>query len=195
MNETLRRRLNGIYDRITTEKFLAARGIGNEIAFYVFDYPPCEELVVREHIHILEERLRSAKPDLRFASIGLFAFLIDYLKDRRLLEKCFRLQREKGDEALQEALKGVLNPSKVANRFAEIVRPDTLSLVLLHGLGSAYPLLRTHDLLSNLHPHMDRTPLVLFFPGLYTDGRLRLFGGAAQSTEEHNYYRALRLID
>lgn len=195
MNELLRKRLNGIFDRITSADFLASRGIGNEIAFYVFDYPPEEELGVRAYIQTLGDRLRIERRDLQFASINLFAFVIKYIEELGLLDKCFELQRKEGNDALLVALKGALNSDKVARRFAEVVRPSTLNLVLVHGLGAAFPLLRTHSLLSNLQPHMDQTPLVLFFPGAYSEGRLQLFCGTEPAAVEHNYYRALRLID
>ena len=36
----LEERLNQIPQRITSEGFLRGTGIGNEVAFYIFDYPP-----------------------------------------------------------------------------------------------------------------------------------------------------------
>ncbi|MXY08910.1 MAG: DUF1788 domain-containing protein [Rhodothermaceae bacterium] len=195
MNEDLRSRLNRIYDRITAKDFLDSSGIGNEIAFFVFDYPPNEELGVREFIPILENKIRSTKPDLRLVSINLFRFLIDHLRDLNLLEESFRVQRERGNAALLHAVKGLLNPEELARQIVETARPRDPNLMLIHGVGSVYPLLRTHALLNNLHPVLDRTPLVLFFPGTYVHGELCLFGGTVQATEERRYYRALRLID
>ena len=195
MNEALRIRLNQIFERITAEDFLAQRGIGNEIGFYVFEYPPEEEMVVRQHIRQLGNRLRSDRSEIRFASVNLFKFLIDDLQGRRFLEKCCHWQKERGDAYLLKALAGLLAPEKVAQRLATVAGPDHQhDLVLLHGVGSAYPLLRTHALLTSLHRHMDRVPVVLFFPGTYVDGNLRLFGGTNRAIYDHNYYRALRLI-
>ena len=50
MSDPLTDRLNHILPRIVSDDFLGGGGIGNEIAFYVFDYPPEDELRVREHI-------------------------------------------------------------------------------------------------------------------------------------------------
>lgn len=195
MNEELRGRLNRIHDRITAKDFLDSSGIGNEIAFFVFDYPPEEELEVRKFIPTLENRIRSTKPDLRLASINLFRSLIDHLRDLNLLEESYRIQRERGNAALLHAVKGLLNPEDVARRIVQTAQPREPSLMLLHGVGSVYPLLRTHALLNNLHPVLDRIPLVLFFPGTYVHGQFCLFGGTERATEERRYYRALRLID
>ena len=202
MSDQLTQRLNQILPKLTSDDFLSARGIGNEIAFYIFDYEPEDELRVREHIQFLVDHLPKNKPGLRVAHVNLFDFLINYLKTRNLLEKSFELQREKGNDALLKALKGILHEEKVATRFADIAKPAEHDLVLISGVGGAYPLLRSHPLLSNLHAIMGQTPLVMFYPGRYDTQTLRLFGKtglAGGSAEERkkktNYYRAFRLID
>ena len=202
MSNPLTRRLNQILPKLTSNDFLTARGIGNEIAFYIFDYAPEDELRVREHIRFLLDHLPKNRPGLRVAHVNLFDFLIHYLKERNLLEKSFRLQREKGNDALLKALKGILHEEKIAQRFAGIAKPAEHNLVLISGIGSAYPLLRSNTLLSNLHAIMGQTPLVMFYPGRYDTQTLRLFGKsglAGGSAEERkkktNYYRAFRLID
>ena len=202
MSDPLTWRLNQILPKLTSDGFLKTRGIGNEIAFYIFDYEPEDELRIREHIRFLVDHLPKKRPGLRVAHVNLFDFLIHYLKERNLLEKSFRLQRENGDDALLKALKGILHEEKIAQRFAGIAKPAEHDLVLISGIGSAYPLLRSHALLSNLHAIMGQTPLVMFYPGRYDTQTLRLFGKtglAGDSAEERkkktNYYRAFRLID
>ncbi len=202
MNDQLTHRLNQILPKLTSDDFLSARGIGNEIAFYIFDYAPEDELRIREYIRFLVDHLPKNRSGLRVAHVNLFDFLIHYLKERTLLEKSFRLQREKGNDALLKALKGILHEEKLAQRFAGIAKPAEHDLVLISGIGSAYPLLRSHTLLSNLHAIMGQTPLVMFYPGRYDTQTLRLFGKtglAGGSAEERkrktNYYRAFRLID
>lgn len=202
MSDSLTERLNQILPKITSDPFLRGHGIGNEIAFYIFDYPPADELRVREHIDFLLAHIPKQRPGLRVAHVNLFDFLIDYLKERKLLEKSFELQREKGDNALLKALKGVLHEEKIAKRFGEIAKPQERDLVLISGVGSVYPMLRSHTLLSNLHSVMGQTPLVLFYPGKYDKLTLRLFGkmgigGGTPEERRHkaNYYRAFRLIN
>ena len=40
MKLSLDQRLNQILPRITSRDFLDSKGLGNEIGFWVFDYPP-----------------------------------------------------------------------------------------------------------------------------------------------------------
>ena len=96
MSDVLTNRLNQILPKITSDEFLAGSGIGNEIAFHIFDYPPEDELRVRNHIAFLLEHIPRRKPALRVKHINLFDFLIDYLKERDLLEKSFEVQRQAG---------------------------------------------------------------------------------------------------
>ena len=202
MTDRLTQRLNEILPKITSDGFLAGSGIGNEIAFHIFDYPPEDELRIRSHIKFLLEHIPRRRPGLKIKHIDLFDFLVDRLKERGLLEKSLELQRNKGDKALLKALKGVLNEAKIARRFGEIAQPEQHDLVLISGVGSAYPLMRSHTLLNNLHSIMGQTPLLMFYPGKYDQTSLRLFGksgttgGIAPTRGRHaNYYRAFRLID
>ena len=189
MSDRLTDRLNEILPKITSDDFLSSRGLGNEIAFYIFDYPPQQELRVRDHVRFLLEQIPRHKPDLRVAHVNLFDLVIDHLKDRKLLERSFQMQREKGDAALEKALNSPLKAEKLAQIFVDCVRPTEQDLVLVTGVGSVWPLVRTHTLLNNLHPVMKSTPLVMFYPGKYDGQTIQLFG----RIKSKNYYRAFRL--
>ncbi len=190
MSDRLTDRLNEILPKITSDDFLAGKGLGNEIAFYIFDYPPEEELRVRDHVRFLLEHIPKQKPDLRVAHVNLFDLIIDHLKERNLLDRSFQMQREKGDAALEKALRSPLKPEKLAQIFVDFVHPTEQDLVLVTGVGSVWPLVRTHSLLSNLHPVMKSTPLVMFYPGRYDGQSLRLFG----RIKTDHYYRAFKLV-
>jgi hypothetical protein len=186
----LNERLNKILPRVTSDDFLCGSGIGNEIAFYIFDYPPEDELRVRDFLRTLLDHLPKQKHGLRVRHVNLFDFVLDYLEGRKLLDKAIQMQREKGDEALKKALAGPLHESKLGALFAEAARPDQHDLVIVSGVGSVWPLLRTHSLLNNLHAVMGKTPLVMFYPGRYDGQSLRLFG----KLKNNNYYRAFKLV-
>ena len=191
MNSDFNERLNRILDRVTADDFLHGKGLGNEIPFYAFDYPPERELEVRKHIAFLLAQIPKRLPELRFVHVNLFDLIVQHLKDRGFYEKALDLQKKKGDEALLKALAAPLEAGKLAKVFTDEVKPEEQDLVLVSGVGSAYPLLRTHNLLNNLHHRMGSTPLVLFYPGVYDGQSLRLFG----TLQDKPYYRAFRLVD
>jgi hypothetical protein len=190
MTTNFEERLNQILPRITSEDFLSGRGLGNEIAFFIFDYPPEDELRMRQHIKFLLEHVPKHQPKLRIAHVNLFDFVIEHLRERNLLDKTLELQKTKGNEFVLRQLEKVLHPEKLAPLFAEQVKPKEKDLVLVSGAGNVWPLMRTHTLLNNLHPVMGNTPLVMFYPGKYDGQGLRLFG----KIKSDNYYRAFRLV-
>lgn len=191
MTQTFEDRLNQILPRITSDDFLQNRGLGNEIGFWIFEYPPEQELLMRETLEkVIEPGLQRHVPSLRHARVNLFELVIDLLESRKLLDKAIALQAQKGDDAALAALKGVLNQEKLAQRIVAQHRPDELDLMLFTGVGAAYPLVRSHSLLNALHPLMKNTPLLVFFPGRYDGYSLRLFN---KLSDDH-YYRAFRLV-
>ena len=186
----LKDRLNKILPRLKSDELLSNKGLGNEIGFYVFQYNPEDECAVRDHIQFTMKYLEKDMPALKVKHINLFELIIEYLKDRKLLDRALGIQRKKGDGELLKGLRGPLKPEKLAAVFAEKADPENTDLVLLSGVGNSWPMLRSHNLLNNLHAMMGKTPLVMFYPGKYTGYELQLFGKIKGS----HYYRAFQLV-
>ena len=175
-------RLNKILPTLTSTKFRENQGLGNEVPFYAFDYPAESEVQVREHVDFLVAQV---------ARVHLFQVLVDMLEERNFYDKAVKLQAAKGGEALLKQLKGPLKAEKVADFITAKWPVDEYDAYLIDGVGSAYPIIRTHKLLNVLQPYTGLTPLVLFFPGEYDGQSLRLFGQLSDTP----YYRAFRLVD
>ncbi|ACK53083.1 DUF1788 domain-containing protein [Thauera aminoaromatica] len=191
MTQTFEERLNQILPRITSEDFLQNRGLGNEIGFWIFEYPPEQEMAVRSFLsEVVEPALRRRQPPLRYVCVNLLELVVDVLEHRKLFDKVIKMQAEKGDDAVFASLQGVLNQEKLAQRIVGLHNPDELDMMIFTGVGAAYPLVRSHTLLNALHPLMKNTPLLMFFPGRYDGYSLRLFN---KLTDKH-YYRAFRLV-
>ena len=191
---TLTERLNQILPTITSDQFLSATGVGNEIPYHVFEYPAEEELRVREHIEFLLQRIPMQKPGIRLVGINLFDFMIEYLKKRGVLEKAFEMEKTQGQQQLHKKLETLLEPEKISPLLAEQMQPDQTDLVLIHGVGSVWPFMRASGVLNSLHKHTGRTPVVMFYPGTYDQVSFRLFGKVRDKDKQDNYYRAFRLI-
>ncbi|MEI4521767.1 DUF1788 domain-containing protein [Pseudomonas sp. CCNWLW23] len=183
-------RLNKILNKVTSDDFLGGQGLGNEVPFYAFDYLPQDELKVREHVRFLQGAIIKRRPELKAAFINLFELMLDMLKDRNKLDQSIEMQAKKGDDYMLKALKAPLDAGKVAKELVDRYPPSEFGLLVINGVGSAYPLIRTHNLLNNLQPFMGQTPLVVFYPGLYDGQSLKLFGQLG----EKPYYRAFRLV-
>jgi hypothetical protein len=191
MTFTLDERLNQIIPRITSRDFLDSKGLGNEIGFWIFDYPPEREMDVRDFLNgTVLPALSKHVPTIHAGTVNLLTLVSELLEERNLLKKAMEMQLDKGDESALAALRSVLKEDKLAQKIAEQFDIPNLDLLILTGVGSVYPMLRTHTLLSALHPIMGKTPLLMFFPGKYDGHSLRLFNALA----EDHYYRAFRLV-
>ena len=191
MTLSLDERLNQILPRITSRDFLDSKGLGNEIGFWIFDYPPDREMDVRDFLSgTVVPSLAKQTPAIRCAVVDLMALVTDLLEERKLLDKAIAMQQTKGNDGALAALRSVLKEDKLAQKIATQHDIPALDLLVLTGVGAVYPLLRTHTLLSALHPIMGNTPLLMFFPGRYDGHSLRLFNTLA----EDHYYRAFRLV-
>lgn len=191
MTLSLEERLNQILPRITSRDFLDSKGLGNEIGFWVFDYPPERELDVRNFVAgTVLPALAKQSPPVQVATVNLLQLVTDLLEERKLLDKTLEMQKTKGDNSTLAALRSVLKEDKLAQKIAKEHDIANLDVLILTGVGAVYPMLRTHTLLSALHPIMGTTPLLMFFPGRYDGHSLRLFNTLA----EDHYYRAFRLV-
>jgi hypothetical protein len=179
-------RLDLLEARLKEPDFLRGAGLGNEVNFHIFDYPPELEPVVIGHLSKLKKSLLSH--DIRVLHLDLFDLILEELAARNLLEKSFTLEETKGSQALLNALKNVLLPEKIVDRI-RLARSSEHDLVWLTGVGAAFPLLRSHTVLNQLHSLITE-PLVLFFPGSYNGARLELFG----AFEDDHYYRAFQIV-
>ena len=191
MTADFEQRLNQVLPRLLSADVLDNRGAGGEIGFWIFDYPPEREMDMRLWLDdVIVPGIQKQRPELRYAVVDLFQEVIALLQERKLLDKAYDMQLSKGDDALLASLRSVLKEDRLAARLVEKHDLAQRDLVIIRGVGAVYPMLRTHTLLSALHPHMKNTPLLMFYPGRYDGLSLKLFN----KLSDDNYYRAFRLV-
>lgn len=191
MTTRFEERLNQILPRLVSPDVLSNQGAGGEIGFWIFDYPPEDEMAMRAWLaDVIEPGLRKQVPAVRFQTVDLFQLVVDLLDERKLFDKACEMQANKGDAAVLASLRSVLKEDRLAARMTEKLDVSQLDLLIVKGVGAVYPLLRTHTLLSALHPHMRNTPLLMLYPGTYNGQSLSLFN----TLSDDNYYRAFRLV-
>lgn len=116
IDPVLEYRLSQIQSRINEDRFLKNNGSGNEIGFWIFDYPAQCELQVREHLKYL---LRHLEKDHKFACLNVFQIIIDMLNERGLFERVCQQEVKVGTETLKKQLAGPLNQKKIADFIAK----------------------------------------------------------------------------
>lgn len=185
-------KLDGIWKRISDEDFIANRGVANEVRYYVFDYEACDELIVREKIAALKKQNNPEADGFQIIEYDLYKMILGILEERGYLEKCIQFEKTKGREYLYNAVSKMLRLTSDDNLIVNKIVNETPehSVVFLTGVGKAYPFVRSHNVLNNLHQVLDRVPVVMFYPGNWNGQSLSLFG----TINDGNYYRAFPLI-
>lgn len=189
----LESRLNKLEDKIKLPNFRENKGLGNEVGYYVFDYPAEQEMVVRERVQYLVSKYENS--DIKLVVFDLYDTIIDSLKKEGFLDLCIEFEKTKGLPEITKAINEMLRMEEdnYGNELLAHIKDNTPedAIVFLTGIGKCYPLLRSHKILNNMHQFVDNVPVVMFFPGKYDGQSLMLFG----ETKDDNYYRAFRIVD
>jgi len=185
-------RLDRIWNRISDEDFLANRGVANEVRYYVFDYEPCDEMIIREKIKALKKQNNPESDGFQIIEFDLYDMIIEILEEKGYLEKCIKFEEQKGMEYLYTAVTKMLrltnDDNLIVNRIVE--NTPNNAVVFLTGVGKVFPFVRSHNVMNNLHQVLDNVPVVMFYPGTWNGQSLSLFG----TITDGNYYRAFPLI-
>lgn len=184
--------LGKIESEIGKTSFLNGKGLGNEVSYYVFDYDPKDEILVREYIDKLVKKDKEFGDGYKLKVYDVYDLMIDLLESEGYLEDCFEMEKNDGMNYLVESVNDLLRMNDDNNYFAEYIEKNTpeKSIVFLIGVGKIFPFVRSHKILNNLHQIFDRSPVVMFYPGKYDGQSLELFG----EFKDDNYYRAFPLI-
>ena len=186
-------KISKIEPKIKEPSFLENKGLSNEVGYYIFDYNPKYELKVRDEVSRLKNKYTNdSNYSFSIVEFDLYEIIINILKEKGYLEKVFKFEEKKGIKFTTKAIINLLKLNSDKNLIVNYIvdrTPDNC-VVFLTGVGKAYPILRSHNVLNNLHQILDEVPVVMFFPGKYSGTDLVLFN----TVEGSNYYRAFPLI-
>ncbi|WP_462406685.1 DUF1788 domain-containing protein [Gracilibacillus sp. Marseille-QA3620] len=183
------RRLDKIIPKIKEDKFIHGRGLGNEISFYIFDYEPCEELVVRDYVKHIKKEFNYEYSDRKIIEFDLYKMLLEIVKEKRIFDRVFQMEEKQGKNALYKAMTTFAKPEVFLNKMSGQL--GNHNVVFITGVGKVYPFVRSHTILNNLQEVIDKIPVIMFFPGRYDGQSLQLFN----KFKDDNYYRAFPLVD
>lgn len=188
-------RLNELEKKIKQPNFRKNKGLGNEVGYYVFDYPPEQELDVRQTVEYLKSKYDGNIHGFKIVVFDLYDIIIDCLEKEGFLEQCVEFERTIGFQEIINAVNDMLKMEEdnQDNAIIHHIKNNTPkdSVIFLIGVGKCFPILRSHKVLNNLHQYIDEVPVILFFPGKYDGQSLILFN----EIDDNNYYRAFELVD
>lgn len=183
--EELKKKLDLIRARLSDEDFLSNKGLGNEVGIHVFCYNPGYEQAVAYSV----QQLKAGKNDVfRIVEFDLYKIFLGICEEKRILKNIPVTEQRKGGAYLLEQLQAVASPAAFAEKMK--IAPRHGDVVFITGVGKVYPYMRAHNILDNIQPYFQETPVVLFYPGTFNGHDMKLFG----EFRDGNYYRAFSLI-
>ena len=186
-------RLNQMELMIRKPSIRQNTGLGNEVGYYIFDYPPEDELLVRQRTADICRKYENSSDNVRVKNFDLYDIMMKIIVDKGYLEKCFEFESKKGFERVTKAVSNMLRVTLPDSLIVSHIKENAPEngIIFITGIGKCYPILRSHTILNNLHQVIDHVPVVLFFPGKYDGQELVLFG----EIKDDNYYRAFKLAE
>lgn len=190
---TIEERLDQIEEVIKKPSFRENRGLGNEVGYYIFDYPAEKELLIRERVKYIQKHYEKSPDGFRVLVFDLYDIIIDTLQAKGYIEKTIEIEKRKGFDRVIRAVGNTMRISSEDSLIIDYIRERTTenAVIFLIGIGKCYPILRSHTVLNNLHQVLDDIPVVMFYPGKYDGQELVLFG----EIKDDNYYRAFKLVE
>lgn len=180
-------------DRMMSVEALTRYGTANDLRFYIFDYNPKDETVVRQEV----KKLIIRNP--KIIEFDLYDMIIQIIEEEGYMDDIVSMEKEydKG-LLLGEIFQPLLSVEEENSRFIDIFKErapdDGEHIVLITGVGKSYPIVRSHTILNNLQSVFRHNPVVMMYPGRYeikNTMTLRLF----ERLDDDNYYRAFPLVE
>lgn len=189
----LNERFIDLEDRMISVETLTRYGTANDLRFYIFDYAPADELLIRKEVKKLKDR------NPAIVEFDLYEMMLQIIEDEGYMEDVLRMEKEYDKQLLlREVFQPLLSVEEEENAFMDKfkggIADDGNSIVLITGVGKAFPFVRSHTILNNLQSIFRRNPVVMMYPGRYEIKEkmtMRLF----ERLDDDNYYRAFPLVE
>lgn len=164
-------------------------GLGGELPIYIQPVPIEQYDEVEIQIPFLIKRLNEVNKST--IEINLYNLCIEMLRESDTLDIILESEKEIDHQILVETLDSILNIDDVIQKIVNQIEASNQvpSIVVFTGVGNAYPMLRSHSILNNIHGLAGDIRFVLIFPGSYNNKQLSLF----DCIHDENYYRAHNL--
>lgn len=184
---------------LSSDRFLRMEGLGNEVPFFIWPYPPEQELEVQSANSRIVDRLRTTR-GLSVLVVDLFELAVELLEGRggNMLERLEQIEPTRSRSAFRRDLQRMLDPEQhiVPAIERRIEAEAGVDLLVLTGIGRVFPFIRSHNVLNNLQVAVPDFPVLMLFPGEYSQtaslgSSLALFN----LLTDDQYYRAKNILE
>ena len=93
---SLEQRLDKVEGIIKKPSFRQNKGLGNEVGYYIFDYPAEQELAVREYVEYIRQKTRKRLTGFALSYSIYTTSSFRYSKTKGISRNALNLRRQKG---------------------------------------------------------------------------------------------------
>ncbi len=182
----LTERLDKLQTLIRNPEFSEGKGLGNEVNIRIFCYDPKEEMAVR---HFTEKLMNDRSLSCRLIEYNLYKVFLSICDDKRITDRIAPLEEKKGKEFILNQMRNIAkNTAFVEKMRYEPHEPG--DVILITGVGEAYPFIRVHALLEAMQSYFSDVPILVMYPGTFDGRYVKLF----DKLTPNSYYRAFNVI-
>lgn len=192
IERSLNERFIELEDRMISVESLTKYGTANDMKFYIFDYNPQDEYMIRTEVQKIKSR------NSNIIEFDLYELMLEIIEEQGYMEDVILAEKDYDKQhLLSEIFQPILSVEEDNNEFLEkfkVINDDGTKIILITGVGKSYPIIRSHTILNNLQSIFKRNPVVMMYPGRYETKKamtLRLF----DRLDDDNYYRAFPLVE
>lgn len=194
MNNSIQQRLSHLKETINSQDFLANRGLGNEVGYYIFDYNPKDELFVREYIRNLSKNNSPQLDGYTIQVFNLYELMMSYIEEKNYTKLIAKMEEKHDILFVASRVNRLLKMEDFDDNemyFTKYITERIVdnAVVILTGIGEIYPLVRAHSVLNKMHLVFTKSPVIMMYPGEYDRLRLTIL----DTKKDNNYYRAFRI--
>lgn len=179
-------RLDSLRELMQSRSFLEGKGLSNEVNIRIFCYAPEHEMAVRHFV----EKLKTDQSLLcRLIEYNLYELFLSICDDKRITERIPSQEEKRGKQFILDQMARMANSAAFIEKM--LYEPhEPGNVLLITGVGEAFPFIRVHSLLDAMQPHFSDVPILVMYPGSF-DGRcVKLF----DKLKPNPYYRAFNVI-
>lgn len=182
----IKERLDSLRIHIQEPEFLEGKGLSNEVNIRIFCYDAAEEMTVRQFIDQITTDQTLA---CHLVECNLYETFLELCDDIDITDAIAEMEESDGKEFLLEQLHSAIGEGEFIEKIQYAPhRPG--DVLLMTGVGDAFPFMRVHSLLEALQPYFSDIPILVMYPGTFDGSYVRLF----DKLTPNPYYRAFNEI-
>ncbi len=183
----LMERLDNLRTLIETPDFLEGKGLSNEVNIRIFCYDPKDEMTIR---HFTNKLVSDKTLSCHLIEYNLYDVFLSICDDKRITDKMEGIEERKGTQFIMGQIESMMNKSDNIISKMQYEPHQSGDVILITGVGAAFPFIRVHALLDAMQPHFSDVPILVMYPGSYDGRYVKLFN----KLEPNPYYRAFNVI-